>query len=38
LAPARLGRSPAFDRLWLIGNTLALAVVALAFSWDFWAG
>jgi hypothetical protein len=38
LASARLGRSPVFDRLWMVGNTLALAVFTLAFSWDFWAG
>jgi hypothetical protein len=38
LAAARLGRSPVFDRLWALANTLALAVFALAFSWDFWAG
>jgi hypothetical protein len=38
LIPARLGRQPVFDRLWTLGNTLALAVFALAFSWDFWAG
>jgi hypothetical protein len=38
LIPARLGRQPVFDRLWTLGNTLALAVLALAFSWDFWAG
>ena len=38
LAPARLGRQPVFDRLWTFGNTLALAVFALAFAYDFWAG
>jgi hypothetical protein len=38
LISARLGRSAVLDRLWLIGNTLAMAVFALAFSWDFWAG
>jgi hypothetical protein len=38
LAPARLGRSALFDRLWTLGNTLALAVLLLAFSYDFWAG
>ncbi|HKR89948.1 MAG TPA: mannosyltransferase family protein [Phenylobacterium sp.] len=38
LVPARLGRQPVFDRLWTLGNTLALAVFCLAFSWDFWAG
>jgi hypothetical protein len=38
LATARLGRQPVFDRLWSFANTLALAVFALAFSWDFWAG
>jgi hypothetical protein len=38
LAPARLGRQPVFDRLWTLGNTLALAVLALAFSWGYWAG
>jgi hypothetical protein len=38
LVSARLGQQPVFDRLWTFGNTLALAVFALAFSWDFWAG
>lgn len=38
LIPARLGRQPVFDRLWMIANTLALAIFALAFSYDFWAG
>jgi hypothetical protein len=38
LVPARLGRQPVFDRLWTFGNTLALAVFCLAFSYDFWAG
>jgi hypothetical protein len=38
LAPAKLGRLPVFDRLWTLGNTLAMAVFALAFSWDYWAG
>jgi len=38
LVPARLGRAAAFDRLWMFGNTLALAVFALAFSYDYWAG
>jgi hypothetical protein len=38
LVPARLGRAPVFDRLWTLVNTLALAVFALAFSWDYWAG
>jgi hypothetical protein len=38
LVPARLGRQPVFDRLWMLGNTLALAVFALAFAYHFWAG
>lgn len=38
LVPARLGRSPVFDRLWTFAGTLGLAVFALAFSVDFWAG
>ncbi len=38
LVPARLGRQPVFDRLWTLGNTLAMAVMALAFSYDYWAG
>jgi hypothetical protein len=38
LAPARWGRSPVFDRLWVFAGTLGLAVFALAFSVDFWAG
>jgi hypothetical protein len=38
LVPARWGRAIAFDRLWTLGNALVLAVFALAFSADFWAG
>lgn len=38
LVSARLGRQPVFDRLWTLANTLGLAVFALAFSYDFWAG
>jgi hypothetical protein len=38
LAPARWGRNVVFDRLWSLGNILILAVYALAFSADFWAG
>ena len=38
LATARLGRVPVFDRLWTFGNTLALALFALAFAFGFWAG
>ncbi len=38
LVPARLGRSPAFDRTWSLASILGLAVYGLAFSADFWAG
>jgi hypothetical protein len=38
LVPARLGRQPVFDRLWMLANTLAMGVFALAFSYDYWAG
>jgi hypothetical protein len=38
LVPARWGRSFAFDRLWTLANVLVMAVFALAFSTDFWAG
>jgi hypothetical protein len=38
LIPARLGRQPVFDRVWMLGNTLAMGVFALAFAYDFWSG
>ena len=38
IVPARLGRQPVFDRLWTLAGTLGLAVLALAFAYDFWAG
>jgi hypothetical protein len=38
LVPARLGRQPVFDRVWMLANTLAMGVLALAFSYDYWAG
>lgn len=38
LAPARLGREPAIDRLWTLWCCLGLALLALAFSFGFWAG
>ena len=38
LVSARWGRSATFDRLWTLGNVLVMAVFALAFSADFWAG
>ena len=38
LALARLGRSPAFDRLWTLAGTLGLAIFSIAFSAGFWAG
>jgi hypothetical protein len=38
LVPARLGRQPVFDRVWMLGNTLAMGVFALAFAYDFWSG
>jgi hypothetical protein len=38
LVPARWGRSPVADRIWTLGNILVMAVFALAFSADFWAG
>jgi hypothetical protein len=38
LAPARLGARPAFDRIWTLGSCLGLAILALAFSFGYWAG
>lgn len=38
LAPARLAREPAFDRLWTLACCLGLAMLATAFSFGFWAG
>jgi hypothetical protein len=38
LVPARLGRQPVFDRVWMLGNTLAMGLFALAFAYDFWSG
>jgi hypothetical protein len=38
LAPARLGRGAAFDRLWTLLCCLGLAVLTLLFSFGFWAG
>jgi hypothetical protein len=38
LAPARLGARPAFDRIWTLASCLGLAILALAFSFGFWAG
>ncbi len=38
LAPARLGRRPAFDRVWTIACALGLGALAMLFSFGFWAG
>jgi hypothetical protein len=38
LAPAALGRAPAFDRVWTLLCCLGLAVLTLLFSFGFWAG
>jgi hypothetical protein len=38
LAPAMLGRSPVFDRVWTLGCCLGLAVLTLLFTFGFWAG
>lgn len=38
LLPARWGRHETFDRAWTFGNVLLLAVFALLFSFDLWAG
>lgn len=38
LAPARLGASPVFDRVWTLACCLGLAALTLAFSFGFWAG
>lgn len=35
---AQLGRYPAFDRVWSIGSTLLLSMVATTFIFDMWAG
>jgi hypothetical protein len=38
LAPARLGRNVVVDRVWTLACCLGLAILALAFSFGFWAG
>jgi hypothetical protein len=38
LAPAEAGRSQVFDRIWTLVSVLGLAVLALIFSFGFWAG
>lgn len=35
---AQLGSRPAFDRVWSIGSTLLLSMVAIMFMFDMWAG
>jgi hypothetical protein len=35
---SRLGTRPAFDRLWTIASTLVMAVMAMMFMFDMWAG
>ena len=35
---SRQGRRPAFDRLWTLGSTLVMAVMAIMFMFDMWAG
>jgi hypothetical protein len=38
LVTARLGRSPAFDRVWTLAGALGMGVFTIAFSAGFWAG
>jgi hypothetical protein len=38
LAPAQLGRHVVFDRLWTLACVLGLAILAMLFSFGFWAG
>lgn len=35
---SNLGRRPAFDRVWTIGSTLVMSVMAIMFMFDMWAG
>jgi hypothetical protein len=35
---SRLGRNPAFDRVWTIASLLLMGVFATLFSFDMWAG
>lgn len=34
----RLGRRPAFDRIWTTGSILLMGVMAIMFMFDMWAG
>ncbi|MFZ6030177.1 MAG: mannosyltransferase family protein [Chloroflexota bacterium] len=38
LLPAAWGENPAFDRAWTLGSTLFMGVLAIVFSFDFFAG
>lgn len=35
---SRLGERPAFDRVWTVGSTLVMGIMATLFMFDFWAG
>jgi hypothetical protein len=35
---SRLGKNPAFDRVWTLASTLIMAVMAIMFTFDLWAG
>ena len=35
---SRLGRRPAFDRIWTLGSILTLGVMATMFMFDMWSG
>lgn len=35
---SRLGEKPTFDRLWTIGSTLVMGLMATLFMFDMWAG
>ncbi len=35
---SNLGRKPAFDRIWTIGSTLIMSVMAIMFMFDMWSG
>ena len=35
---SNLGRRPAFDRVWTIGSTLVMSVMAIMFMFDMWSG
>ena len=35
---SRLGKNPAFDKVWTIASTLLMGVMATMFTFDLWAG